>query len=105
MIHHLVLCQLAPGVDEERIEWMQRQTKSLLLKIPEVLHVRSGRNLEDESPWPFFFAVDFLSTDQLESYAEHPVHVKFFEEVIRPYTTERLSLDFELDPGKDRRFS
>ena len=75
MIHHLVLCQLAPGVDEERIEWMQRQTKSLLLKIPEVLHVRSGRSLEDEAAWPFFFSVELLSTDQLESYADHPVHV------------------------------
>lgn len=105
MIYHLVLCKLAEGVDEERLEWMQRQTRLRLLKIPEVLSVRSGRNLEDEGEWPFFFAAEFYSTDQLAAYAEHPVHVQFLEEVIKPHTTECKVLDFEMEPGKDRRLS
>ncbi|MCX7712514.1 MAG: Dabb family protein [Chthoniobacterales bacterium] len=105
MIYHLVLCKLADGVDEGRLEWMQRQTRLMLLKIPEVLSVRSGRNLEDNAEWPFFFAAEFYSTDQLASYAEHPVHVQFLEEVIKPYTKEWTILDFEMEPGKDRRLS
>jgi hypothetical protein len=31
--------------------------------------------------------------------------VKFMEEVIKPNTSDALALDFEMDPGKDVRFS
>lgn len=105
MIHHLVLCKLKPETDEERVEWMMRQTRSQLLKIPEVLSVRCGRNLDEDAEWPFFLAMDFENTDRLAAYAEHPVHVKFVEEVIKPHTFDHLSLDFEMEPGKDLRFS
>jgi hypothetical protein len=105
MIHHLVLCKLAPDVGEEQIEWMLRQTRSRLLKIPEVLQVRCGRNLDDGTEWPFFFSAEFLSTDQLAAYADHPVYGKFVEEVLRPMTTVCQSMDFEMEPGKDRRLS
>ena len=96
MIHHIVLCKLAAEVDESRIEWMLRQTRSQLLKIPEVLSIRCGRNLSEDSDWEFFFGVDFHSADKILAYAEHPVHVKFVETVIYPYTTVRLCLDYEM---------
>ncbi len=105
MIHHLVLCKLAPEADEARIEWLMRQAKSNLLKIPEVLSVRCGRNLDASSEWGFFFATDFHSTDQMAAYAEHPVHLKFVENVILPYTTDRLILDYEMEPGKNLLYS
>lgn len=105
MIHHLVLFKLAPEVDDATIEWMLRQTRSHLLKIPEVLNVKCGRNLEENAEWPFFLGLDFESTDKLAAYSEHPVHLKFVQEVIQPHTTERKALDFELEPGKDLRYS
>lgn len=105
MIHHLVLCQLSAGTDGERIEWMMRQTRSLLLKIPEVLSVRCGQNLDPSSEWGFFFSVEIESTEKFASYCEHPVHVKFVEEVIKPWTAGSKSLDFETEPGKDLRLS
>lgn len=105
MIHHLVLCQLHPETDEERIEWMLRQTRARMLKIPEVLQVRCGRNLEPEAEWQFFFSAEFFSSDQLAAYAEHPVQLKFVEEVLLPHTTVRVSHNFEMEPGKDLRFS
>jgi hypothetical protein len=105
MIQHLVLCKLTPGISGEEIEWMLRQTRSRLLKIPEVLQVRCGRSLDDEAEWPFFFSAEFLSTDQLAAYADHPVYNKFVDEVIKPLTVECQSMDFETEPGKDRRLS
>ena len=45
MIAHLLLYKLRRDVDETRLEEMVRTTRSILLKIPEVLLVHSGRNV------------------------------------------------------------
>jgi hypothetical protein len=55
--------------------------------------------------WPFFIAIDFESMDKYGIFKEDPIYVKFTEEVIKPNTADSLSLDFEMDPGKDVRFS
>jgi hypothetical protein len=43
--------------------------------------------------------------DKYAIFREDPVYVKFMEEVIKPNTADSLVLDFEMDPGKDVRFS
>jgi hypothetical protein len=43
--------------------------------------------------------------DRFEVFREDPIHVKFMEEVIKPNIADSLALDFEMDPGKDVRFS
>ena len=80
-------------------------TRMQLLKIPEVLSIKCGKRIEPEMPWPFFIAIDFESMDKCQIFREDSVHVKFMEEVIKPNTTETLTLDFEMDPGKDVQFS
>lgn len=105
MIHHLVLFKLKPEVDDEKIEWMMRQTRILLLKIPEVRNVKCGKPVKSGTPWPFFLSVDVESLEKLAIYNGDPNHVKFVEEVIRPHTTERLALDYEMDPGRDVTYS
>ena len=76
-----------------------------LLKIPEVLSIKCGKRIDPEVPWPFFIAIDFESMDKYEIFREDPIQVKFTEEVIKPNTSDALVLDFEMDPGKDVRFS
>lgn len=105
MVHHLVLFKLNPDVDDEKVEWMMRQTRMQLLKIPEVLSVKCGKRIEDANEWPFFLSVDLETMEKLEVYRDDPIHVKFVEEVIRPHTSDRLALDFEMDPGRDVRYS
>ncbi len=105
MVHHLVLFKLKPEVDDEKVEWMMRQTRIRLLKIPEVLSVKCGKTLTDDNTWPFFLSVDIESTEKLAIYRDDPHHVKYVEDVIRPHTTERLALDYEMDPGRDVRYS
>lgn len=105
MIHHLVLFKLRPEVDDARLEWMMRETRIQLLKINGVLSVKCGRKIFPETEWPFFLVVECESLEKLRLYREDPIHVKFVEEVIKPYTTERLALDHEMEPGKDVRYS
>jgi hypothetical protein len=105
MVHHVVLYKLKPEVTPARVEAMMMNTRMQLLKIPEVLNIKCGKRIDPELPWPFFIAIDFESMDKYAIFREDPVFVKFMEEVIKPNTEDSLDLDFEMDPGKDVRFS
>ena len=105
MIHHVVFFQLTPDVDPERLETLVRTSRSLLLKIPEVLSVRSGRNVDPGSPWPFFVAIEVESLEKLRITQDNPYHLKFVEKFIKPSTTAHFAMDFELDPSKDLKYS
>ena len=105
MIHHIVLYKLKPEVTPARVEEMMMNTRMQLLKISEVLSIKCGKRIDQDLQWPFFIAIDFESMDKFGMFKDDPIHVKFVEEVIKPNTAESLSLDFEMDPGKDVRFS
>lgn len=105
MIHHVVHFQLAPEVDKGAMEEMVRTSRSLLLRIPEVLAVKSGRNLDSLSRWQFFFAIEVDSREKLRAVLDDPFHIKLMERVIKPQTCDRLELSYELDPSKDLKYS
>jgi hypothetical protein len=77
----------------------------LLLRIPEVLSVRSGRNLDPDSQWQFFVAVEVASLDKLRITLDDPFFLKFIEKHIKPNTVGHFAMDFELDPSKDLKYS
>src|SRR5436190_23624088 len=105
MVHHIVLFKLRPEVTPARVEEMMMNTLMQLLKIPEVFSIKCGKRIHQEMPWPFFIAIDFESMDKYTIFREDPIFVKFEAEIIKPNTAESVTLDFEMDPGKDVRFS
>jgi Stress responsive A/B Barrel Domain len=105
MVHHLVLFKLKPEVTPARVEEMMMNTRMQLLKIPEVLSIKCGKRVNNEMPWPFFIAIDFESMDKYEIFREDSIFVKYEADIIKPNIAEALTLDFEMDPGKDVRFS
>jgi len=105
MVHHIDLYKLNSDVTPARVEAMMMNARMQLLKIPEVLSIKCGKRIDPELDWPFFIAIDFESMDKYAIFREDPIYVKFVEEVIKPNTEESLVLDFEMDPGKDVRFS
>jgi hypothetical protein len=105
MVHHIVLYKLKHEVTPARVEEMMMNARMQLLKIPEVLSIKCGKRINQEIDWPFFIAIDFESMDKYSIFCEDSIYVKFVEEVIKPNTEDSLVLDFEMDPGKDVRFS
>ena len=105
MIHHVVYFQLKPEVDDAMVEELMRASRSLMLRIPEVLSVRSGRNLDPESQWQFFMGIEVGSRDKLKATLDDPFHLKFIEKHIKPNTMGHFAMDFELDPSKSLKFS
>ena len=105
MIHHIELFKLRPEVTPAKLEEMMMNTRMILLKIPEVLSVKCGKKVDPKNEWPFFIALDFESTDKFAVYKSDAINLKFMEEIVRPNTTENLTLDYEMEPGKDVRYS
>jgi len=105
MVEHLVLFKLRSDAPAETVEEMMRATRMQLLKIPEVNIVKCGKKIDPEAEWDFFLSVQVDTMAHLASYAAHPIHVKFVEETIKPNVVARLALDYEMEPGKDVRYS
>ena len=105
MIHHIMLFQLQPEVTSEQVETMMRQTRSQLLKISEVLVVQCGRAVDASGEWGFFFAVDCESTEKLTLFLENPIYLKYAEKVLKPNIRDSLRADYEMEPGRDVRYS
>ncbi len=105
MVHQVALYKLRPGVTEELLEEMVRSTRSMLLKVPEVMAVRSGRNLDPNAEWPFYVGLDFATRAKQRIFMDDGAWHKFQHEIISRYTAAHLILDYELDPGRDPRYS
>jgi len=105
MIHHVVYSQLKPEVDAAMMEELVRTSRSLLLKIPEVMSVRSGRNIDAGSQWQFFFSIEVDSLEKLRITLDDPYYFKFVEKHLKPNTREQFAMDFELDPSKNLKYS
>jgi hypothetical protein len=105
MIDHIAFYKLRSDVDHTRLEEMVRGTRSILLKIPEVLAVHSGRNVDSSSEWSFYVSVEIENLDKLRMVQEDGLYLRFLRDVIEPNTDAEESFNFETDPSKDLRYS
>ncbi len=105
MVHHIVLCKLQPGVEDDQVEWIMRQTRIRLLKIGEVRSIWCGKRIESGNDWGFFFAADFESMAKMADGHADPVYERFLTEVIAPHVGAQMALSYEVEPGMNVRYS
>ena len=105
MVHHIVLFKLKPEVTPEQLEKMMMTTRMSLLKIPEILSVKCGKNIDAKNEWKFFVALDFESLEKLAMTEEDPIYMKFTADVIHAHTAEKVTYNYEMEPGKNTKFS
>ena len=105
MIQHIELFKVRPEVTPARLEEMMMNTRISLLKIPEVLSVRCGKKVDPKNEWPFFIALEFESLDKFAVFKSDAIYLKFNEEVVKPNITDNVTLVYEMEPGKDVRYS
>lgn len=105
MIAYLSLFQLKPEVTEEILERLMAQTRVLLLRVPEVLAVKTGKRVNPSDPYPWFVHIEVESMDKLAICQDDPCYFKFREEVLKPHISEQESTAFEMDPRKDVKYS
>ena len=105
MVHHVTLFKLKPEVTPEKLERMMMTTRMSLLKIPEILSVRCGKNIDEKCEWPFFVALDFESVEKLRMTEDDAIYMKFMADVVKKNTAEKLTLNYEMEPGKNVKYS
>lgn len=105
MIHHVIYLELNESADSKVLEEMMRASRSSLLKIHEVLAVHSGRNLDSQSPWQFFYSIEVESREKLKIVKDDAIYLKFIKQHIEPHTCRSWEMEFELDPSRDLKYS
>jgi hypothetical protein len=107
MIHHLKLIHLKPGLPKERVEEVMVESRIRILKIQDVLSLACGKKIpgKEENPHDLFLALEFENSLKRTAAFDHPLYQQFEAQVLKPNAQKIEVLEFEMDPGKDVRFS
>lgn len=105
MIAYLSLYKLKPEVTPEKLEQMMSQTRVQLLRVPEVLAVKTGKRVNPNDAYPWFIYIEVESMDKLVICQDDPYYIKFREEVLKPNISEQEATAFEMEPRKDVKYS
>jgi hypothetical protein len=105
MVHHIALFKLKPEVTAEKLEQMMMATRMTLLKIPEILAVKCGKAVDPRMEWPFFISLEFESMEKLQMTQEDAIYMKFQAEIIKANTADSVILNYEMEPGKNVKYS
>lgn len=105
MIAHVCLYKVKPEVTAERLEEVMSLTRVYLLRVPEVLAVRTGKRVRSEDPCDWFVAFEVESLDKLVICQDDPYYIKYREEVLKPTVAEQTCQSFEMEPRKDVKYS
>ena len=105
MIAYLSLFKLKPEVTPEKLEEMMSQTRVQLLRVPEVLTVKTGKRVNPSDHFSWFVYLEVASMDKLTICQDDPYYIKFREEVLKPNISEQESTAFEMEPRKDVKYS
>ena len=105
MIAHICLYRLKPAITLERLEEMMSLTRVRLLRVPEALAVRTGKQVKEGDPWHWFVFMEVESLDKLAILKDDPHYIKFREEVLKPAVDEECVQSFEMEPRKNVKYS
>ena len=101
MVKHVILWTLNPELSEERKSEVKADIKAglegLAGKVPGLtdIHVYVDGRL-DSSNCDVMLDSTLESPEALKGYAIHPAHVEVADNKVRPYTVQRVCLDFEI---------
>ncbi len=92
-IEHLIIYNVT-GIDDSETEKMISQGRRILAKIPGVRQVLTGTAVKHEAKYRFCWLVRFVHPRVIDSYRDHPDHVRFADELFRPVAGDRVSIDY-----------
>ncbi len=98
MIKHIILWQLKDELSEEEKVNVRAGIKEglegLKGKIPGLTEIYVQTDFLPSSNADVMLDSTFESEEALKAYAVHPEHVKVADEKVRPYTKNRVCMDF-----------
>lgn len=106
MVHHICLIETKPDVSSDKLENLMVETRIRLLKLPEVSNLRVGKRIDTENnKYHLFFSLDTENMDKLAAIHDSAVYTQFEKQVLAPHISRIQSFNYEMEPGKDVRYS
>lgn len=100
MVKHIILWKLKEELSEEQKAEVKAEIKEglegLAGKVPGLLDIKVNINPLPSSNMDLMLDSTLESFDALKAYAVHPAHVAVADGNVRPYTSGRYCLDFEI---------
>lgn len=100
MVKHVILWTLRPEYTEaeknEIKEGIRTGLLSLSGQIPGLLDIQVITKGLESSNADVMLDSSFANAEALKGYSVHPAHVKVADEKVRPYTSTRACMDYEV---------
>jgi len=105
------------------VEDIMVEIRIRLLKIPEVLNLRCGKNIDStnnsfdlklrqgkrvdatSSSYDMFFSMDYENMHKLHIAHDNAIWIKFKQQTLDAHVDLLTTFHFEMEPGKDVRYS
>lgn len=102
MITHIVVFWVKPEVENAR-ERLFAAAREHLTSIPVVQNFRYGASIPSERPvvdksYTMAISMDFATQADLDTYQQHPQHLAFIGEIVKPLVERVLVYDFSAEP-------
>lgn len=99
MVKHMILWKIdekfSPEEKQKIMEDAKRELEALVGKVPGLLDIKLQIEKLPSSNADMMLDSTLESEDALKGYQVHPDHVAAANTFVRPFTSERLCLDFE----------
>ena len=106
MIFHLTLLTTKPEVIASKLEEIMVEIRIRMLKISEVSSLRVGKRVDTSgNPYTLFFSFDVENMDKLAYVHESAIYTQFEKQILGPFVANSRSLNYEMEPGRDVRYS
>ncbi|MGI6204068.1 MAG: Dabb family protein [Anaerovoracaceae bacterium] len=100
MVRHIVMWKFRDDVPEETRAGLRAELPdlfgSLVGKVPGLLKVEFVSYPLGSSTHDMALITEHDSIDSKNAYADHPAHLEVANNKVRPFTTERAALDYEI---------
>jgi hypothetical protein len=93
-VEHLIIYNTT--VDDSKSAELAAEGRRVLDQIPGVRATWSGRAIKDDAGYQWCWLIRFAHPAVIDSYREHPDHVKYADTRFRPIAGDRISIDYEI---------
>lgn len=106
MVKHIILWQLKDelkGEEKEQVKLgIKEGLESLLGKIPGLMDIQVHKDGLKSSNADLMLDSTFIDEQSLKRYSIHPEHVAVADGKVRPYTKNRVCLDYEVKEHRSK---
>ncbi|RMI14537.1 MAG: ketose-bisphosphate aldolase [Calditrichaeota bacterium] len=94
-VEHVIEFNVPENLSGEAVHRIMEHGREVLSRIPGVRRVFIGEAVQQDKPYRYCWVIRFASTEVIDSYREHPDHVRYADEHFRPIAGDRITIDFK----------